>query len=185
MRHGVKKYKLNRNMGERKALLRSLLIALFTHEKIITTQAKAKAVKPVADQMVTRATADSVVNRRLLLSRLPNETVVEKLLKDIGPRSAATTGGHTRIINLGSRKSDAAPMVRLELVAARTESDTKAGQVHEAKQATVKVKDVGALGKGTRTKTFGKVVGPERESRSLKEKAVSRRQVSTKKEGKK
>ncbi len=185
MRHGVKRVKFNRNQGERKALMRSLLLALFTHERIVTTQAKAKAVKPMADQMITRAKRSDLATKRLLLSRLPHEDAVRKLMEDIAPRYDGRISGYSRIIQLGPRMSDSAPMARLELLDSPT-SETKPSKSSEkGKEAPATIRPAEASGRGKRTAKGGKVAGPEREGKTLKEKAVSRRQSSTKKEAKK
>lgn len=108
--------KLNRNTNQRKALYRSLAVSLFTHGGINTTVAKAKAVRPLVEKMVTVSKAGELNARRTLLSRLPNQEVVEKLLTSIGPTFANRPGGYTRIVKLGFRHGDNAPMARLELV---------------------------------------------------------------------
>lgn len=108
--------KLNRNTNERKALFRSLAVAFFTHGKIDTTEAKAKAVRPWIEKMVTRSKKSDLMSRRLLLSDLPNQKVVDTLLVSVGPTFASRAGGYTRITKIGPRFGDNAPMVRLEFV---------------------------------------------------------------------
>lgn len=190
MRHGVKRIKLNRNMGERKALVRSLAVALFTNERIVTTHAKAKVVKPFADHLLARAKNDTVATRRLLLTKLPNNTIVEKLLKDLAPRYTDRTSGFSRIISLGKRKSDAAQMARIELIDMTNALPTgkKKPKTKEVSQqiAVERTQTVAAADdKGTRQISRGKVTGPERLTRSKPEKMVARRQVSIRREGKK
>ena len=135
MRHRVAGKKLNRSSGNRKALRRSLVTALFHHERVETTEAKAKAIRGQAEKLITLAKrglaaeeqdpARGIHARRLAAGRLdrwvtePDGTVVdilEKLFGDIAPRYVDRPGGYTRIYKLGPRKGDAAPMVLLELV---------------------------------------------------------------------
>ncbi len=108
--------KLSRTTNQRKALYRSLAVALFTHGGINTTVAKAKAVRPLVEKMVTVSKSGDINARRSLLARVPNAEVVEKLLTSIGPTFANRPGGYTRIIKLGYRHGDNAPMARLEFV---------------------------------------------------------------------
>jgi len=135
MRHRVAGKKLNRSSGNRKALRRNLVTALFHHERVETTEAKAKAIRGQAEKLITLAKRGLVAEeqdpargihaRRLAAGRLdrwvtePDGTVVdilEKLFGDIAPRYMDRPGGYTRIYKLGPRKGDAAPMVLLELV---------------------------------------------------------------------
>ena len=124
MRHQVAGYKLGRSKGARIALRRTLIKQFFTHERITTTQAKAKAIRGDAERMITvaRRSADATaavkVNaRRLVSARLGGgDDVVKKLFDDIAPRFASRPGGYTRMLKLGPRHGDAAEMVILELV---------------------------------------------------------------------
>lgn len=189
MRHGVKRTKLNRNMGERKALVRSLAIALFTNERIITTQAKAKVVKPFADRLLSRARKDNVQTRRLLLTKLPNETIVEKLLKELAPRYTDRNSGFSRIVSLGRRKSDSAQMARIELVdaIAVAKVEDKKKKTKKTNVPEVEYQEVAGqeLDQGTKVPGKGKVAGSERLTKTKQEKTVARRQVSIRREGKK
>ena len=97
------------------ALLRTLATSLFLHEKIQTTEAKAKELRKVAEKMITRAKDNSVANRRILSMELSSPTV-KKLVNDIAPIFVARQGGYTRIIKMGPRKSDGARMAIIELV---------------------------------------------------------------------
>jgi large subunit ribosomal protein L17 len=97
-------------------MLNGLAAQLFTHEKVNTTEAKAKAVRPVAEKLITFAKRGDVAARREVLKAIPDRDVVHKLFSEIGPRYAERSGGYTRILKLGPRKGDAAPMARLELV---------------------------------------------------------------------
>jgi large subunit ribosomal protein L17 len=123
VRHGKSGRHLNRPTNQRIALYRSLMGALLLHERITTTEAKAKAVRPQVERLITlarlspEATALERVHRlRLALAKLPNPAAVDHLFKEIGPRMLERPGGYTRIIKLGPRHGDAAPMAILELV---------------------------------------------------------------------
>jgi large subunit ribosomal protein L17 len=97
-------------------LLNGLAAQLFVHERVNTTEAKAKAVRPVAEKLITFAKKGDVASRREVLKRIPDRDVVHKLFSEIGPRFADRNGGYTRILKLGPRQGDAAPMARIELV---------------------------------------------------------------------
>jgi large subunit ribosomal protein L17 len=107
---------LERMAAHRKALHRSMVTSLFRHERIKTTKAKALEVRRTAEKMITRAKVDSIHNRRLVSARLYDEGIVAKLFTTIAPRMKEREGGYTRILKLGERLGDAAPMVILELV---------------------------------------------------------------------
>ena len=116
MRHGKAGFKLGRVTSHRWALFRNLLVALFRHERIMTTEAKAKAVRGLADHMVTLAKRENLHARRQVLSMVPDAEVVKKLFDTIAARFSERHGGYTRIIKAGLRPGDRAPMVLLELV---------------------------------------------------------------------
>ncbi len=126
MRHRVAGKKLNRSMAHRKALRRNLITELFRHEQIRTTRAKAQAIRGHAEKLITLAKrgvlageedpAKEVHARRLAAARLNDPKVVQKLFNELAPRYESRPGGYTRILNLGARKGDAAPMVIIELV---------------------------------------------------------------------
>lgn len=116
MRHGRAGFKLGRLTAHRWALFRNLLVALFRHERIMTTEAKAKAVRGLADQMVTLAKQDNLHARRQVLSMVPDGPVVKRLFDTIAARFGDRRGGYTHIIKVGTRPGDRAPMVVLELV---------------------------------------------------------------------
>ena len=116
MRHGKAGFKLGRVTAHRWALFRNLLVALFRHERIITTEAKAKAVRGLADQMVTLAKRDNLHARRQVYRMVPDTEVVKRLFDTIAARFGDRHGGYTRIIRVGTRPGDRAPMVVLELV---------------------------------------------------------------------
>ncbi len=116
MRHRNAGFKLGRVTQHRWALFRNLLVALFRHERIRTTEAKAKAVRGLADHMITLAKRDNLHARRQVLSMVPDAEVVGQLFGTLAPRFADRNGGYTRIIKAGPRPGDNAPMVLLELV---------------------------------------------------------------------
>ena len=108
--------KLGRDSSARKALFRSALTSLFEHERIETTEAKAKELRKFADKMVTLAKRGDLSARRQVLASLMDEDVVRKLVDETAKKYADRNGGYTRILKLGPRRGDAAPMVILELV---------------------------------------------------------------------
>ncbi len=116
MRHRRSGRKLGRDASHRKALYANLASALIEHGRIKTTAAKAKEVKPIAEQMITLARRGGVHARRQALAYLRSQDVVFKLFSDVGPRFADRPGGYTRIVRIGPRQGDAAEMVYLELV---------------------------------------------------------------------
>jgi large subunit ribosomal protein L17 len=116
VRHRRSGRKLGRDASHRKALYSNLAGALFEHGRIKTTAAKAKEVKPIAEQMITLARRGGVHARRQALAYLRSQDVVHKLFSDVGPRFTDRPGGYTRIIKIGPRQGDAAEMVYLELV---------------------------------------------------------------------
>lgn len=116
MRHGNGLRKLNRTSAHRQAMLRNMINSLLTHEAIKTTVPKAKTLRKVVEPMITLAKKDSVANRRLAFDRLRDRDVVTKLFNELGPRFAARPGGYTRILKMGFRVGDNAPMAFVELV---------------------------------------------------------------------
>ncbi len=116
MRHRNKGRILSRATAPRKHLLANLAQSVILHEKIRTTEAKAKEVRGTVERMITAAKKPTLASRRLLLKKLPTEMAVKKLIEVLGPRYAHRAGGYTRITKLGQRQGDAAKMVMLELV---------------------------------------------------------------------
>jgi len=116
MRHRKDGFKLGRLTQHRWAMFRNLLVGLFRHERIQTTEAKAKAVRGLADHVVTLAKRENLHARRQVLSLVPDHEVVGRIFDTIAARFADRQGGYTRIIKSGVRRGDAAPMVLLELV---------------------------------------------------------------------
>ncbi len=116
MRHQKKTVKLGRTAEHRKALLANQVCSLIEHQRIKTTLAKAKAVRPLAEKMVTLGKKGSLHARRTALAVLRQKDAVKKLFDDIAPRTADRKGGYTRIVKLGARKSDSAPVAFIEWV---------------------------------------------------------------------
>ena len=116
MRHGHGLRKLNRTSSHRLAMLRNMMNSLLTHETIKTTVPKAKELRRVVEPMITLAKTATVANRRLAFNRLRDRDVVVKLFDELGPRFANRPGGYTRILKMGFRAGDKAPMALVELV---------------------------------------------------------------------
>ena len=113
-RHGLRK--LNRTSAHRLAMLRNMMCSLIKHEAIKTTLPKAKELRRVVEPMITLAKDPTVANKRLAFNRLRDREVVVKLFNEIGPRFAQRNGGYTRILKMGFRVGDNAPMAYMELV---------------------------------------------------------------------
>ena len=116
MRHGHGLRKLNRTSEHRLAMLRNMMNSLLTHEVIKTTVPKAKELRRVVEPMITLAKEPTLANRRLAFDRLRDRDVVVKLFNELGPRFKARPGGYTRILKMGFRVGDNAPMALVELV---------------------------------------------------------------------
>jgi large subunit ribosomal protein L17 len=117
MRHQKKRNKLSRDRGHRKALIMNLCGQIVEHERIRTTEAKAKVVKPEVEKLITLAKRGDLHARRQALARLgQNKFTVHKLFEEIAPRYSEREGGYTRILKLGPRRSDSTEMVYIELV---------------------------------------------------------------------
>ncbi|MGL5017163.1 MAG: 50S ribosomal protein L17 [Luteolibacter sp.] len=116
MRHRSKTVKLKRNASHRKALLANMAISLIEHGRIKTTFGKAKALRPVAEKLVTLAKRDDLHSRRLAIAFLHQKDTVQKLFSEIAPAAKDRQGGYCRITKLGARMSDSAPMAIIEWV---------------------------------------------------------------------
>src|SRR3954469_9117347 len=116
MKHGVSGYKLKRDAGSRKALLKGLVTSVIEHERVITTIPKAKAVQPLVDKMITLAKRDTLHSRRQAAAFLETPASVQKLFDKLGTRFGQRNGGYTRVVRLGWRKGDGAEQAMLELV---------------------------------------------------------------------
>jgi large subunit ribosomal protein L17 len=116
MRHRVAGRKLGRDTAHRKALFRNLVTELFRHERIRTTEAKAKAIKPHAERLISLAKRGDLHSRRLAARDVQDPAVLQKLFSEIAERYEGRAGGYTRIYKLGPRQGDAAPVVLISLV---------------------------------------------------------------------
>src|SRR6266566_9551143 len=134
MRHQKKTIKLGRTAEHRKALLANQVCSLIEHQRIKTTLAKAKAVRPLAEKIVTLGKNGSLHARRNALSILRQKDAVKKLFDEIAPRSTDRNGGYTRIVKLGQRKSDSASMAFIEWVDAAQVIEEQAPQEKKAKR---------------------------------------------------
>ena len=152
MRHGRAGFKLGRVTAHRWALFRNLLVALFRHERITTTVAKAKAVRGLADHMVTLAKRDNLHARRQVLAMVPDPEVVKKLFDSIAARSGDRHGGYTRILKAGTRPGDRAPMAILELVDRQEAPKDKDAKDTKREKKRDKGQDAGAA-RGRKSKT--------------------------------
>lgn len=125
MRHRKTGKKLGRTVAHRRALFRNLIRAMIFSEKIVTTEAKAKVIRPIIEKLITTARRNDLYHLRLASVWLQDKTLLKKLITTIAPRYATRAGGYTRITKLGRRIGDAAPMVQLEFVGIETKSESK------------------------------------------------------------
>lgn len=130
--------KLGRDIGARRALLRSLVTNLFIYNRIETTEAKAKAMRPVAERLITKARKGDLHNTRLAAAYLTSPAAVQKLFGEIGPKFAERPGGYTRILRTDVRRGDAAQMAIIELVGFEPLSAAKDDKKAEKKEAAKK-----------------------------------------------
>ena len=172
MRHQKKTVKLGRTAEHRKALLANQVCSLIEHSRIKTTLAKAKAVRPLAEKMVTLGKGGTLHNRRTAIAYLHQTAMVKKLFEEIAPMSVNRAGGYTRIIKLGPRLSDSAPMALIEWVdsaapteegAPKAEASAKAQKPARAEGASKKRGAVGSRTAASKAKRL--------ESKARKEKA--------------
>lgn len=117
MRHRAKGRQLSRTSSHRRALLNNMATSLFEHERIVTTEAKAKELRPFAEKLITLARRGDLHARRLVERKVKDRVVLSKLFAEIGPRFAGRPGGYTRILKLGHRPGDGADQARIELLA--------------------------------------------------------------------
>jgi large subunit ribosomal protein L17 len=104
------------NASHQRLMMANLVSSLVAAEAIVTTEAKAKAVRPIAERVITKAKKGGLHNHRQILAYLGDQEIAAKLMDDVGPRYATRPGGYTRILKLGPRLGDNAPMARIELV---------------------------------------------------------------------
>jgi large subunit ribosomal protein L17 len=134
MRHQKKTVQLGRKAGHRKAMLANQVCNLIEHRRIKTTLAKAKAVRPIAEKMVTLGKDGSIHARRTAFATLRQKDAVKKLFNEIAPASTERNGGYTRIIRLGQRPSDSASMALIEWVDAAIAVEEKAAEEKKKKE---------------------------------------------------
>jgi large subunit ribosomal protein L17 len=116
VRHQKAGRKFGRNPAQRKALLRQQAISIILHERITTTEAKAKTLRPLVEKLITIARDDTPHHRKLIMSKIDHDLATAKVFDGIGPRFESAPGGYTRISKLGPRHGDAAPLALIELV---------------------------------------------------------------------
>lgn len=134
MRHRVKGKKLRRNTAHRQALLRNLVTSLLERERVMTTLAKAKGARPLAEKMITLAKKDTLHTRRLALRFIFKKNIVKKLFEEIGPRFSERPGGYTRIVKIGPRSGDGAEMAMIELIGSEFKKKEKKKEKAKAKK---------------------------------------------------
>ena len=135
MRHNKAVNHLGRKSGHRKALLANMASSLILHKRIITTEAKAKALKPYLEPLITKSKDDNTHNRRVVFSYLKDKNAVSELFRTIAPKIADRPGGYLRILHVGFRQGDAAEMALIEFVDFN-EAALAAGDKKEAKKTT-------------------------------------------------
>lgn len=136
MRHRKAGYKLGRTTSHRKAMMRNMVTSLIEHERIVTTEVKAKAVRPLVEKMITLAKRGDLHARRLALAVLTKKSVTHKLFSGIKDRFMDRAGGYTSIVRIGPRHGDAAPMAVLELI----NPEQRAKEAKKTKKAKKKAK---------------------------------------------
>src|ERR687893_921740 len=127
-----KGYSLASKPSHQRQMLSNLAISLFDHERIKTTESKAKLLRPFAERLITKAKKGDVHNRRQVLSVIEDRAIVHKLFAEIGPRFADRNGGYTRILKLGPRNGDNAPMVLMELAEGAATTTTSEESTEES-----------------------------------------------------
>jgi large subunit ribosomal protein L17 len=118
MRHRKAGRKFGRNPAQRQALLRQLAVSMILHERLTTTEAKAKSLRPIVEKLISIAREDTQHHRRLIMSKINHERATVKLFDVIAPRFEGAPGGYTRISKLGTRHGDGAPLALIELIEA-------------------------------------------------------------------
>jgi len=139
MRHRVNGKKLSLNHNQRKALFKNLINSLILQGQIKTTEAKAKAIKRLAEKLITRGKEQTLHARRVIAAFLQNKKAVNRIVDELAPLFKKRAGGYTRVVRLGERRGDRAPMVKLELVEkAEKEKTEKVAKKSDNKKATPK-----------------------------------------------
>ena len=173
MRHQNRVKKMNRTKSHRDALFMNLANALFDHESIKTTNPKAMELKKVADRLITLAKKKDLHSLRLAFAILRDKKIVRKLFSDIGDRYAAINGGYTRVVKIGLRKGDAAPMAIIELTQKKeSEKEPEKGKAKPKKEAKAKEPKEKKEKAPAKKKAAGKEAsGEEKPKRTRKPKA--------------
>ncbi|GEM_PF-410152 len=135
MRHNVKGRKLGRNSTHKKAMIKNLATSLFQHGSVRTTLPKAKEARPYAEKLITRAISGTLADKRLIIERLNDKTVAHHLINNIAPKLVERKGGYLRIVKLGNREGDGAPMAVLEIVTEAAERAQKTVSHKKSKKA--------------------------------------------------
>jgi large subunit ribosomal protein L17 len=117
MRHGARHRQLSRTSTHRRAMLRNMATSLLAHDRVVTTEAKAKELRPYVEKLITLARRGDLHARRQVERKIRDRAVTGKLFAELGPRFATRPGGYTRIVKLGHREGDGAEMARIELLA--------------------------------------------------------------------
>jgi large subunit ribosomal protein L17 len=118
MRHRVAGRKFGRNTAQRQALFRQLAVSMILHERLTTTEAKAKSLRPIVEKLITIAREDTPHHRKLVMSKIDHPPATSKLFEVIAPRFDEANGGYTRISKLGQRHGDGAPLALIEFIEA-------------------------------------------------------------------
>jgi large subunit ribosomal protein L17 len=166
----MKVAKLNKTKSHRKALFQNLANSLFKHERITTTVPKAMELRRVADRLITLAKRKDLHSQRLAFEALRDKEIVKKLFTDIGDRYSAINGGYTRVLKIGNRKGDNAPMAMIELTQRKEQEKKKKQKTKETKEAKT-------------TKETKKEVATKKETKAKKE-TKEKKETKTKKETK-
>ena len=163
MRHRVHGRKLGRTTAHRTAMFRNQLTALFAHERIVTTVAKAKELRPLAERMVTIARTDTIAARRRVATMVPDKDVARRLFEEIAPRFAERPGGYTRILRLGRRRGDNAELAIVEFVDYELSEHTDKGEGASGKKGSFLDRAKGMFGGGAKA-AEGKPAGEEEDA---------------------
>ena len=150
MRHKRSGFKLKRDAGSRKALLKGLVTSVIEHERVVTTVTKAKAVRPLVEKMITLAKRDTLHTRRQAAAFLETPAAVKKLFDKLGTRFGQRNGGYTRVVRLGWRKGDGAEQAMLELVG--SELVKRAAERAKRREERLKAMQQGTDGEGEEPK---------------------------------
>ena len=175
----MKVAKLNKTKSHRKALFQNLANALFKHERITTTVPKAMELRRVADRLITLAKKKDLHSQRLAFEALRDKEIVKKLFTDINDRYSAINGGYTRVLKIGNRKGDAAPMAMIELTQRKEQEKKKKEKTKETKAAKETKKEATA-----KKETKAKKEAKEKKEPKIKKETKAKEETKAKKEPK-